>query len=87
MFTLNLSFWNGIPAQPHLPWFHNVSMCFCVLLQLLWAKDVYDRLVADELAKNVPDAEKLLESHQERKVCKYPDCPKDGLLLVVYFVG
>jgi hypothetical protein len=38
------------------------------ILQLLWAKDMYDRLVADELAKNVPDADKLLESHQERKV-------------------
>lgn len=35
---------------------------------MLWAKDIYDRLISDELAKNVPDAEKLLEQHQERKV-------------------
>ena len=27
-----------------------------------------DRLVSDELAKNVPEADKLLELHQERKV-------------------
>ena len=37
-------------------------------MQLLWAKDIYDRLNSDELAKNVPDADKLLELHQERKV-------------------
>ena len=37
-------------------------------MQLLWAKDMYDRLVADELAKNVAEADKLLELHQERKV-------------------
>ncbi len=44
-------------------------LCSCVLvLQLLWTKDMHDRLVEDELAKNVPDADKLLEVHQERKV-------------------
>ena len=45
---------------------------FAIFLQLLWAKDIYDRLNSDELAKNVPDADKLLEQHQERKVCTTP---------------
>lgn len=36
--------------------------------QLLWAKDIHDRLTSDELAKSVPDAERLLKLHHERKV-------------------
>ena len=36
---------------------------------MLWSKDIHDRLTQDELAKSVPEAERLLELHQERKVC------------------
>ena len=39
-------------------------------MQLLWSKDIHDRLTRDEPAKNVPEAERLLELHQERKVGK-----------------
>lgn len=34
---------------------------------LLWAKDFHDRISSDELAKNVLEAERLLQTHQERK--------------------
>ncbi|CAI8040975.1 Spectrin alpha chain, non-erythrocytic 1 [Geodia barretti] len=34
---------------------------------LAWSKDIHDRLTRDELAKSVPEAESLLERHQERK--------------------
>ncbi len=36
----------------------------------MWVKDMHDRATADELAKSVPDAERLLELHQERKVSR-----------------
>ena len=39
-----------------------------LILQLAWSKDIHDRLTRDELAKSVPEAESLLERHQERKV-------------------
>ena len=42
---------------------------FC--LQLVWSKDIHDRITRDELAKSVPEAECLLELHQERKVREY----------------
>ena len=47
-------------------------VCVHVLfsMQLLWSKDIHDRLTRDELAKSVPEAERLLELHQERKVQK-----------------
>ena len=53
-----------------------VHACTCVYIhgcngfcmQLLWSKDIHDRLTRDELAKSVPEAERLLELHQERKV-------------------
>ena len=35
---------------------------------MAWSKDIRDRITRDELAKSVPEAEKLLELHQERKV-------------------
>ena len=48
-------------------------VCTCVYvyihgfsMQLLWSKDIHDRLTQDELAKS--EAERLLELHQERKV-------------------
>ena len=39
-----------------------------LMLQLAWSKDIHDGLTRDELAKSVPEAERLLELHQERKV-------------------
>jgi len=38
---------------------------------LTWAKDFYERLTGDELAKTVMEAERLLASHKERKVNDY----------------
>lgn len=35
----------------------------------MWSKDFYERLTSDDLAKGVTEAERLLASHKERKVC------------------
>ncbi len=40
-----------------------------VVVQMVWAKDFYERLTSDDLAKGVTEAECLLASHKERKVC------------------
>ncbi len=37
----------------------------------MWSKDFYERLTSDDLAKGVTEAERLLASHKERKVCMY----------------
>ena len=52
-------------------------------MQLLWSKDIHDRITRDEPAKSVPEAEKLLELHQERKVS---EGRRDSYSLIILMV-